>query len=434
MKKTLLRLLGLGLAMVMLLGFLPIGVSAADTTPKIGVSTPGSDDIGPILTSMGIAFDDLNYSDWYTYENLKQYYAIFLNCLGNGYNIEDEVLTRYVNEGGLVYASDLTDSQITSAFPGKLEFVYAQPQTVANADIVDKALQTQMDKAKMDVIFDLSGWAVITGISEDVEVYIRGDVTTYEIDYDTYDYKEQVVNRPLAISFKHGAGKVFYTSFHNRAQASGDMKKFLEYLIFNISLNENNETMSKEAAKKGFKYVGPVFGSLNPGQTSATFTYKATAGKDFMLMLSSSDGDFSIALKDPNGKAYNPNAAQGFSASAIIRTITVANPIAGDWTFTVTSNNAVNGAMFAVGIAETDSTQSHTHTPGDWEITKAATSSEPGEKVKKCTVCGTVLESEPIPATGGGTSGKTIFGTGRPATFLNWILFFVCFGWIWMWF
>jgi len=29
---------------------------------------------------------------------------------------------------------------------------------------------------------------------------------------------------------------------------------------------------------------------------------------------------------------------------------------------------------------------------------------------------------------------KMIFSTKYEATFLNWILFFLCFGWIWMWF
>ena len=35
---------------------------------------------------------------------------------------------------------------------------------------------------------------------------------------------------------------------------------------------------------------------------------------------------------------------------------------------------------------------------------------------------------------GSDPSPKTIFSTGREATFLNWFLFVVCFGWIWMWF
>ena len=32
------------------------------------------------------------------------------------------------------------------------------------------------------------------------------------------------------------------------------------------------------------------------------------------------------------------------------------------------------------------------------------------------------------------SAAKKIFSTKYDATFLNWILFFVCFGWIWMWF
>ena len=38
------------------------------------------------------------------------------------------------------------------------------------------------------------------------------------------------------------------------------------------------------------------------------------------------------------------------------------------------------------------------HTEGEWEITKKATLVSAGEQVKKCTVCGEVLETEEIPA------------------------------------
>ena len=33
-----------------------------------------------------------------------------------------------------------------------------------------------------------------------------------------------------------------------------------------------------------------------------------------------------------------------------------------------------------------------------------------------------------------GAGNNNVFGTGWPNTFLNWILFYVAFGWIWMWF
>ena len=33
-----------------------------------------------------------------------------------------------------------------------------------------------------------------------------------------------------------------------------------------------------------------------------------------------------------------------------------------------------------------------------------------------------------------GAGNNTVFGTGWPNTILNWILFYLAFGWIWMWF
>jgi len=460
MKKVWLRLLGLGLALVMLLGFVPIGASAA-APPKIGVTMPGYDDIGEVLTSMGIAYDEFAYEDvWYTYENMKKYDAIFLNCGSNYSRIDDKDLAKYVNEGGLVYASDWASDPILYAFPGKLKFGEADEQTIKNADILYKPLQLQMGKSKMDVEFDLPGWHTITEISKDVEVFIRGDVAT-EFDWDEKTEKvipAKTVNYPLAVSFQHGKGRVFYTSFHNEAQVNADMINFLEYLIFNINLNKNNENMAEEAAKKGFGYVGPVFGTLNAGKTSAAFTYKATAGKDFMLMLSSSDGDFSLALKDPAGKAYNTGAAGGMSASAILQTITVTNPVAGDWKFTVTSKNAVNGAMFAVGIAEKGpapgpadktalnnriaaigNTKKGSYTDASWSAFQTALAAArqvaADENATQAQV-NSALSALNTAFSGlrANTSANTIFSTGYKASFLNWILFFIGFGFIWMWF
>ena len=43
------------------------------------------------------------------------------------------------------------------------------------------------------------------------------------------------------------------------------------------------------------------------------------------------------------------------------------------------------------------------HTPGEWEITKEATATELGTKVKRCTVCQAIVETETIPATGTGS-------------------------------
>ena len=51
------------------------------------------------------------------------------------------------------------------------------------------------------------------------------------------------------------------------------------------------------------------------------------------------------------------------------------------------------------------------HNKGDWQIVTAASASQNGKKVKKCTDCGTVLEEETIPATNSGSSsGGSISG------------------------
>ena len=33
-----------------------------------------------------------------------------------------------------------------------------------------------------------------------------------------------------------------------------------------------------------------------------------------------------------------------------------------------------------------------------------------------------------------GAGNNTVFGTAWPNTILNWVLFYLAFGWIWMWF
>lgn len=42
----------------------------------------------------------------------------------------------------------------------------------------------------------------------------------------------------------------------------------------------------------------------------------------------------------------------------------------------------------------------HVHTPGDWEVVKEATCITDGNKQRKCTSCGEVVDNETIPATG----------------------------------
>lgn len=47
-----------------------------------------------------------------------------------------------------------------------------------------------------------------------------------------------------------------------------------------------------------------------------------------------------------------------------------------------------------------DKNTEHVHTPGDWEVVKEATCTTDGNRQRKCTSCGEVVDNETIPATG----------------------------------
>ncbi|MCL1951442.1 MAG: fibronectin type III domain-containing protein [Oscillospiraceae bacterium] len=71
------------------------------------------------------------------------------------------------------------------------------------------------------------------------------------------------------------------------------------------------------------------------------------------------------------------------------------------------------------------------HTPGGWAVVTAPTATTAGSKQKTCTVCGYVMETQTIAAT-----GKFIKLWGKETKWLdnfgNWLLVIFCFGWIWM--
>jgi acetyl esterase/lipase len=78
------------------------------------------------------------------------------------------------------------------------------------------------------------------------------------------------------------------------------------------------------------------------------------------------------------------------------------------------------------------------HTYGDWIIDTPATPTAAGARHRVCTVCGLTVNGT-IPATGVTQTAKGIFGTnpkwdGQGNHWWHYILFFLCFGFIWMWF
>ncbi|MCL1952385.1 MAG: hypothetical protein FWF60_06115 [Oscillospiraceae bacterium] len=92
----------------------------------------------------------------------------------------------------------------------------------------------------------------------------------------------------------------------------------------------------------------------------------------------------------------------------------------------------------SIAAGQTATVEREAHVPGSWIVDTPATHTTTGSQHKECTVCGYVMETQVIPATGGGGDTGDYFKLWGKTTkylksnFWNWILLIVCFGWIWM--
>jgi len=354
---------------------------------KIGVTRPSHDNVGQILNFFGAGMDfyEVTATDLRNLERLSRFYAVFINC-GSHDDVEPRVLRSYVAQGGIVYASDLAGSPLITAFPGIFEYRVIDPSlTVRDASIPHASLASHMRISELDVIFNMGGWYVITELSEDATIYIEGYVPRRGV-------------APLAISFEYGDGTVFYTSFHNNAQATSHMINFIEYLVFRIKFIEADRTQSLRAASEGFDFQGQVFGffarSSSPaGMSAATpslsvamdsadseamamapapqaadqnFQYTFNQGESFMLMVEAGGASFTLRLYDPNGNIYylsqrgqlisSDLISGGPAVPPIFETIEgdgvrVRNVTGGEWRFTIIADDAATDTVFAIGIA-----------------------------------------------------------------------------------
>ncbi|MCL2363867.1 MAG: hypothetical protein FWC71_04300 [Defluviitaleaceae bacterium] len=215
--------------------------------PLIGVTRGATDNVGQILRvfSRGAeirVLDRVNSATQLTYFN-----GIFINC-GSHHEINARVLREYVYGGGVVYASDHAGAVIKAAFPGLFDYgVVSESLTVRNAGVVHGGLAAHMGLVYFDIIFDLGSWYIITQLPDDATIYIEGYIPRRGV-------------TPLAISFNYGEGTVFFTSFHNSAQASGSMIDFIGYLVFRTLFVEAEEDMRRIAEEYGFSHESSVFG------------------------------------------------------------------------------------------------------------------------------------------------------------------------------
>ena len=334
----------------------------------MGVSHAVHDNIGAILQAFSndVDFEIVNLTGRDGY--LEGLSALFINC---GVSFNPTIIRNFVSSGGIVYASDLTSSQLIEAFPSKFVVTgYGSSGLINNAQIVHTGLASQMGTDAMDIMYNLGGWSQVDVICENVTVFITG-------------LYHQRVQMPLAFSFDYGEGRVFYTTFHNNAQASKDMIAFIEYLVFsilNIEADRYLETLferegfvleSSNFARFGVTFAdvmdqaglaiaeeagGVQFFGLEPPSvaspgaageiieierpTERRFVHNFNQGENILVIVDSADEGFTLLVEDPAGNIFEVRQ-EG---------IRLSNVMAGSWSFTIIPDDVYTNHTFTLGV------------------------------------------------------------------------------------
>lgn len=164
----------------------------------------------------------------------------------------EENIKAYVERGGVIFASDWAADLIEHIWPDKLQLanesscedpicldgaqVGVSEQVVAR--VSDSDLAAELNNDSIDLSFDYTYWTVIESVSNDVTVYLEGDV---EYRPSNAEVPISLSDSPLLIGFTHGRGLVFFSSFHWRAQNPAVADALMLGIVEGLSPGNNSD-------------------------------------------------------------------------------------------------------------------------------------------------------------------------------------------------
>jgi hypothetical protein len=198
---------------------------------KLGFIDGSYDNIQHIIRdNLGYSIDSLTAADLTDAAVLANYKAIFLNCgsdespIYNGTGLD--VLKTFIHNGGSLYASDWAGVFVQTMFPNNLSLETTGMSQVITAKVIDTGLKEFIGKENVEINFDLGSWAEIISADPSVNTLIQADYYNHQ--------GTLLTNKPLAVNFSHGSGKVIYTTFHNEVNVTSDAVKVLIGFLYSL--------------------------------------------------------------------------------------------------------------------------------------------------------------------------------------------------------
>ena len=180
------------------------------------------DDVGELIGHLGVPFDGV--VELGDVDDLDAYDALFVNCGGAGeYSDLDLLELRgWVEQGGTLYVSDWEWALFEGVVPEAVDF-REDPRVgeagSLGATILDRNIAAMLGSEEAEVAFDLPNWALMDDVDQATALVLA---------------RVDGADRPLAVDFRVGEGRVLFTSFHNEAQMTADMQVILYSLILSL--------------------------------------------------------------------------------------------------------------------------------------------------------------------------------------------------------
>ena len=160
-----------------------------------------------------------------------------------------ENVRNFVEGGRTLVVSDWTADIIEAVWPEMITFLnesscaytpcWDAPQIGiserVNAYIDDENLQQELGSDSLSLEFDFSYWTAIESVSDDVDVYLSGDITYRDSEGD-----KTLEDVPLLVGFTPGTrGRVVFSSFHWRSQNPMLANKLMLHVVEGMNPGPN---------------------------------------------------------------------------------------------------------------------------------------------------------------------------------------------------
>jgi hypothetical protein len=190
---------------------------------RVGVTNAGFDDIASVLDAL-----EISYRRYSQVQNpFKEFDVLFISCgCSEAGLVDPKGLRSWVEKGGVVYVSDLSHPVLEGAFGDYVRrWQPGGPTGKFPCKVLDPELAKQVGQS-IELTFDAGGWMAASQFdSKKVQVLVQAKVPAL------FGLGGGNASVPVLITFKHGRGRVIYTSFHNHPGANELEAKLIRAIV-----------------------------------------------------------------------------------------------------------------------------------------------------------------------------------------------------------